>query len=129
MTPQEIMRRLRVINGELAQIAGQLEHAAEVRKEFGKLADIQEVTAAEFGITLAMILGQSRRPECSRPRFAAMWLSQKLSDRSSHEIARAFNRDRTSFVHGVIRAEQLRADCPEYLSKVDPHLEQLSPLY
>jgi chromosomal replication initiation ATPase DnaA len=128
MTPQEIMRRLRVINGELTQIAGQLEHSAEVRREFGKIADIQEATAAEFGVTLAMILGQSRRPECSQPRFAAMWLTQKLSDKSSHEIARAFNRDRTSFVHGIIRAEQLRADSPEYRDKLDRLLDQLSPL-
>lgn len=86
--------------------------------------DIIRRTAAAFGLTVADLRSPSRRREHTEPRFAAYWLLRKHPTaaglrRSFPEIGRMLGgKDHSSVMHGIERAEDIMARCPDYAARV-----------
>jgi chromosomal replication initiator protein len=71
-----------------------------------RIAEIQSVVAAHYGLAQAEILS-SRRSRCfSRPRQVAIFLSRALTARSTPEIGKYFGgRDHSTVIHAIRAVE------------------------
>jgi chromosomal replication initiator protein len=68
------------------------------------IAEIQEATCAQFGLTPEELLSSSRGARISLPRQIAMYLSRELTDASLPAIGREFGgRDHTTVMHACKR--------------------------
>jgi chromosomal replication initiator protein len=73
------------------------------------IADIQRRVAEHFGISTDELLSSRRRP--ARPRQVAYYLCRELTPSSLPQIGRAFARDHTTILSGIIQVERrLRSD-------------------
>lgn len=77
---------------------------------------IVAAVAAEFGISRADLLGDCRRREFVRPRFAAIHLIREITGKSLPEIGAAFRRDHTSILHAL--RKPLDADATARVARV-----------
>lgn len=75
-------------------------------------ADIVCLVAADHGLTSADLYGRSRTRRVVAARQAAMLAVRRQTDMSLSEIGRLFDRDHTTVLHGIRRAEQALA-CEE----------------
>lgn len=74
-----------------------------------RIADIQRVVAAEFGVTVSDFKSERRVRQVARPRQVAMQLCHDLTDMSYPVIGRAFgHRDHTTVMYAVRRVAELR---------------------
>jgi chromosomal replication initiator protein len=74
------------------------------------IAEIQQATCEQFGITREELLGSSRAARVTWPRQVAMYLARELTQQSLPAIGRAFGgRDHTTVLHAHRRANQLMA--------------------
>jgi hypothetical protein len=81
------------------------------------------------GLTRAELMSEDRRADWARARFSAWWLASKMTTLSMGAIARlSGDRDHTTVLAGVSRAEQLRASAPEFRAATDALLETLRAL-
>lgn len=71
------------------------------------IAQIQQATAAHFGIALSRMLCRKRDRELSRPRQVAMWLAHETTEKSLNQIGSAFKRDHTTVLHGIRRIDDI----------------------
>lgn len=84
-----------------------------------KMLEIQRAVSQQFGTELTEMRSAHRGRVVARPRQVAMYLCQKLTDRSTAEIGRAFgNRDHATVIHAIKRVEQLMADDPDFKAQV-----------
>jgi chromosomal replication initiator protein len=68
------------------------------------IAEIQQATCSEFGLTPEELLSSSRGARVSLPRQIAMYLSRELTDASLPAIGREFGgRDHTTVMHACKR--------------------------
>lgn len=78
---------------------------------------VQLETARAFGVPFeAMIEGGAK---LSRPRHAAMFLSRRLTNKSSVVIGRAFNRDHSTVLYGIERARATFRHDPTFRLLID----------
>ena len=71
------------------------------------IAEIQEATCEQFGISTEELLGASRAARVTWPRQVAMYLARELTQQSLPAIGRAFGgRDHTTVLHAHRRASQ-----------------------
>jgi len=74
-----------------------------------KVAEIQKVVAAYYGIPVIEMTSERRARSVARPRQVAMWLAKQITTRSLPDIGRRFGgRDHTTVLHAVRRIEVLR---------------------
>lgn len=73
----------------------------------GTVERIQQYVATYFDVPLTEILSDRRRRDIARPRQVAMLLSRRLTSYSLPRIARCFNRDHTTIMHGIANIERL----------------------
>lgn len=72
---------------------------------------ILDLTADYYRIPRDMIRSARQAARCVRPRQAAMWLAvQLLPLRSMSQLARDFDRDRTTIMHAVAAVQKRRKD-------------------
>jgi chromosomal replication initiator protein len=92
----------------------------ELRARGHTLEEIQQSTAAAFGVSLDALLSSSRVAHLAWPRQVAMYLSRELTDQTLPAIGRAFGgRNHTTVMHACKRtAERMAAD-PEAYAAVD----------
>jgi chromosomal replication initiator protein len=93
------------------------ERRVHVRK--AGVREIQEQTAAAFGVTVEALLSTSRATSVSWPRQVAMYLARELTDQTLPAIGRAFgNRNHTTVMHACKRTAERIADDPEAYAAV-----------
>lgn len=68
-----------------------------------------ELAATAFKVPVDQILSKSRHRHRVEARHAAMWLADRVTGKSYPVIGRAFGRDHSSVIHGVKRANEMRA--------------------
>lgn len=74
------------------------------------IREVQAIAAKEFGYALGTLLYGDRKRSLARARQAAMLVARRLPCAPSYpEIGKAFDRDHTTIVLGVRRAEKLEA--------------------
>lgn len=92
-----------------------------------KVDRIIDAAADEFGISGIDIRSQRRTADVVLPRQIAMYLAKLLTFKSLPEIGRRLgNRDHTTILHGIRRAEAWIAENPEIRAKVAAIRKKLS---
>jgi chromosomal replication initiator protein len=90
------------------------------------IADIQEATCRQFGISREELVSAARTPRIAWPRQVAMYLSRELTDASLPSIGREFGgRDHTTVLHACRRAAtRLQSDetCRDAVEKLQRKL-------
>jgi chromosomal replication initiator protein len=100
------------------------ERRIQVRKT--GVREIQEQTAAAFGITVDALLSASRAASVAWPRQVAMYLARELTDQTLPAIGRAFgNRNHTTVLHACKRTAARIADDPDAYAAVQRLTESL----
>ena len=84
-----------------------------------RIEDCIHAASLVFGVSTRSILGDSRHQDIARVRFAAVHIAQTLTARSTVVIGRAMNRDHTTIMNSLKRAEQLIASDPVYAKRVE----------
>ena len=89
------------------------------RARAATMLEIQERTAAAFGVTLDALLSPSRAAGVAWPRQVAMYLARELTDQTLPAIGRAFgNRTHTTVLHACRRTAERIAGDPEAFEAV-----------
>jgi hypothetical protein len=87
---------------------------------------IMQAVGAVAGVTRLDLTSDRRPAELAAARFAVYWLATKMTTLSSVEIGRLLgDRDHTSVLHGLARAEELRATDPQFRVTTDTILATL----
>jgi chromosomal replication initiator protein len=91
------------------------------------VAEIQERTAAAFGISVGALLSASRAGAVAWPRQVAMYLARELTTQSLPAIGRAFGgRNHTTVLHACRRTAERIADDPQASEAVRRLTESLN---
>ncbi len=83
---------------------------------------------AATGLTRREILSDRKMEELADARFAIWWLASKLTLLTTVEIGRQTNRDHSTVVHGIRRADELRAGDRGFCIATDAVLDTLLAL-
>lgn len=90
---------------------------------------ICRAVCAVSGLTRAEMMAPQRSAAAVRARFTAWWLATKLTTLSQAAMGRmSGDRDHTSVISGVARAEEFRASDPEFRAACDALLATLQAL-
>lgn len=76
----------------------------------GRAAKIVAMCAAAFAVTEEDLLGRSRLPRYVHPRFAMYALIRRHTNLSLLRMSWQLQRDHTSIMHGIERANELLTD-------------------
>jgi chromosomal replication initiator protein len=88
--------------------------------------EIQQETAAAFGVSLEQLLSSSRAAPVAWPRQVAMYLARELTDQTLPAIGRAFGgRNHTTVMHACRRTAERIAEDPDAYETVRKLTEQL----
>ena len=80
----------------------------KIREKLVSIEEIQQKTAAKYGIKVSEILSSSRSKNIARPRQIAMYISKLLTTKSLMDIGRHFGgKDHTTVIHACRRIEEL----------------------
>ncbi len=93
------------------------------------LRALLEETSARTGFGVHRLVGPERTAQIAHARFAFAWVAQQALAASKPMIANELKRaDYTAAVHGIRRAEQLRATDPVFRDITDKLLEWATDL-
>lgn len=67
--------------------------------------DVIRAVAEQWDTVPSALLGRSRSAADAHPRFAVMWILKRRFDMSNPKIGKIFQRDHTSVMHAVKRAD------------------------
>jgi chromosomal replication initiator protein len=75
------------------------------------VTDIQRRVARHYGLPIEIMRSPRRTKDIARPRQVAMYLAKNMTRCSWGQVARRFDRDHTTIIHGVRAVEErLRSD-------------------
>ena len=80
---------------------------------------VQRQTAIAFGVPLEAMTERELTRDLTRARHAAMYLSRRLTDKSSVVIGRVFNRHHATVLNGIGRARDICRHDPGFRRLVD----------
>ena len=84
--------------------------AEESASRFVSIESVQRAVAGQFSISIADMLGKKKVRNIAEPRMIAMYLSRRLTGRSSTEVGQAFGRNHATVLHAE---KQVPALCRE----------------
>ena len=84
--------------------------AEESASRFVSIESVQRAVAGQFSISIADMLGKKKVRNIAEPRMIAMYLSRRLTGRSSTEVGQAFGRNHATVLHAE---KQIPALCRE----------------
>jgi len=84
--------------------------AEESASRFVSIESVQRAVANQFSISIADMLGKKKVRNIAEPRMIAMYLSRRLTGRSSTEVGQAFGRNHATVLHAE---KQIPALCRE----------------
>ena len=87
-------------------------------RNYPVIADVQRIVADHFNITVIDLLGYRREPRFMRTRHIAMYLANKMTPLSIHEIGRSFRRDHTTILYAVSKIAALIETDKELAEKI-----------
>ena len=73
--------------------------AEESASRFVSIESVQRAVADHFSISIADMLGKKKVRNIAEPRMIAMYLSRRLTGRSSTEVGQAFGRNHATVLH------------------------------
>ena len=73
--------------------------AEESASRFVSIESVQRAVAGQFSISIADMLGKKKVRNIAEPRMIAMYLSRRLTGRSSTEVGQAFGRNHATVLH------------------------------
>jgi len=82
------------------------------------LEPMLDATAEIFGVHKIMLAGVGRARRLAYPRFAFYLVLRETLGLSLPMIGRSVSRDHTTVMHGLMRAEELKARDPDFAAKV-----------
>ncbi len=71
----------------------------ESASRFVSIESVQRAVADQFSVSIADLLGKKRLRNIAEPRMIAMYLSRRLTGRSSTEVGAAFGRNHATVLH------------------------------
>jgi hypothetical protein len=77
---------------------------------FSNTTEIKDAVAEAFGVSVSALVSDRRTMDLAKPRFAAYAIYRDHTKFSLPRIARIFNRDHTTVMHGLKRVEELLAE-------------------
>ncbi|WP_374653090.1 helix-turn-helix domain-containing protein [Dongia sp.] len=77
-----------------------------------------DATAEVFGVHKILLAGVGRARRLAYPRFAFYLVARETLGLSLPAIGRAVSRDHTTVMHGLVRAEELKARDADFAAKV-----------
>ena len=77
---------------------------------FSNTTEIKDAVAEAFGVSVSALVSDRRSMDLAKPRFAAYAIYRDHTKFSLPRIARIFNRDHTTVMHGLKRVEELLAE-------------------
>lgn len=84
------------------------------------IRQVMEAVGRVWDVTSVQMTGAGRAQSMTRPRFACYHLARKYcSQMSLPQIARVFNRDHTTILHGVRQAAKLVTNDPAFRAKYE----------
>ena len=100
-----------------------------------RLGTVEGVISKASGISLKDIRGKNKSPEYVDARMAIWFIAYKFLGYSYNAIARFYNRDHTTIIHGVKKIRRnkevskqiidgINKVCPEVLHKLTPEEEK-----
>lgn len=125
-----LLDRLRVLNTEIAMIRGEVFRRAGVPAPSldSRVDDVIEAAGRFSATHVSLIRGRGRSESLCKVRFAVMWVSRIAFGYSTPKIARALgNRDHTTILTGIRRAESLRATDTAFRAFTDGLLALFAP--
>ena len=116
-----IEAQLASMNRDVRRIANAL--GPETTRSIGCRPTVRLIVylvSIETGVPATEICGPTREAHVCRPRFAVYWLCRILTGQSLPHIGRALgNRDHTTVMDGVTRAQLLRAEDEAFCALTD----------
>ena len=92
------------------ELAEELLHAQlmqESASRFVSIENVQRAVASQFSISIADMLGKKKMRKIAEPRMIAMYLSRRLTGRSSTEVGAAFGRNHATVLHAEKQVPEL----------------------
>ncbi len=92
------------------ELAEELLHAQLMQESASRLVSIENVQRAvadHFSISIADMLGKKKMRKIAEPRMIAMYLSRRLTGRSSTEVGAAFDRNHATVLHAEKQVPEL----------------------
>ena len=83
------------------------------------IREVQRATAAAFGVPFGAMTERGNTRDLTRARHAAMYLARRLTDKSTTVIGRAFDRDHTTVLNGIERAQDTFRRDPAFRLLID----------
>jgi chromosomal replication initiation ATPase DnaA len=91
------------------------------------IAAIVERVSYETGVYQHIIVGPSQAAGATRARYAALWIAHRWAGKSTGMLMRAFSdRDHSTILHGVAKAQTLRQRDPAFLALTDKVIAHFS---
>lgn len=85
--------------------------------------------AAVYGVSRGDVLSDTRASTPVRARFAAIWLASRMVALNNSALGRVLgDRDHATIIHGLRRAEEMRADDPGFRVDTDAMLGALEAI-
>jgi chromosomal replication initiator protein len=106
----------RPVTAELAaEVLSDLYPDRKRRRGRPSVAEIQEATCREMGVSIEELCGPGRAARAAWARQVAMYLSRELTDATLPAIGREFGRNHTTVMHACKRtAERIAADAQAF---------------
>ena len=95
---------------ELAEELLHAQLAEESASRFVSIESVQRAVAGQFSISIADMLGKKKVRNIAEPRMIAMYLSRRLTGRSSTEVGQAFGRNHATVLHAEKQVPALCRD-------------------
>ena len=83
------------------------------------IAQIAAAASDIFGVPVRVLMGKAQDKSTRLPRFAVYWVARNHLGYSYPQIGRIMDRDHSTVVHGVARAEALRATNDDFRRAID----------
>ena len=81
---------------------------------------IQQMVAAEWGVTPEGLQSKTRTKTLTTPRQVAMWITRELMGLQLVEIGAAFGgRDHSTVIHSLERAQEMMAGDERFKTRVE----------
>lgn len=89
------------------------------------LAGLIDDAGRQFGVSIPELKGDGRRVAATRARFAIAWVAKQATGHSAAAIGRALgDRDHSTIIHALGRADELRATEVSFRRASDQLLDQ-----
>lgn len=85
-----------------------------------------ERAARFYGLPVELVICHRRQQPLVRARQVGMWLAHRSTTATLTQIARVFDRDHTTVIHGIAVVERLRGHDRDFKTETDTLIEGMT---